>query len=318
MLLQNFQNEKDLEMKSIREGFGDGIVQAASENKDVVVLNADLPGSLKLEKFMQTYPKRFFQIGVAEQNMAGIGTGFELGGKIPFITSFAAFSPGLNFSQIRLACIGHQNIKIVGSHYGLNAGQDGPTAQMESDMAMMKALPGMIIVNPADYNQAIQATLAVTKHIGPAYLRVTREKFPIFINPEAEFEIGKAQVFLEGKDITVIATGSMVYESLMAVEMLVQEGISVEFINLHTVKPIDREAIVCSAQKTGKVVTIEEHNVIGGMGESVASVLAQNLPVKMKIIGIEDRFGISGKFKDLWERFGLDRMSLSEKIRTLL
>lgn len=318
ILKENYKNEKELEQKAIREGFGAGLVSAAEHDENIVVLNADLPGSLKLENFIEKYPKRYFQVGVAEQNMAGIATGLEHYGKVPFITSFAAFSPGLNFSQIRLACLDHQNIKVVGSHYGLNTGPDGSSAQMLSDVAMMKSLAGMTIISPADYNQAIAATQAIAKLNGPAYLRVTRAKFPVFINPEVEFEIGKGQLLIEGSDVTVITTGSMVYETLMAATQLVEQGKSIEVINIHTVKPLDEEIIIKSAQKTGKVVVIEEHNIWGGLGESVARVLGEKHPTPLKLIGMNDQFGESGEHKELWKKYGFDRDSLQNKILELL
>lgn len=317
-LLDNYLNETNLEKKAIREGFGKGIVEAARENDKVVVLNADLPGSLKLEEFIKEFPDRYIQVGVAEQNMAGIGTGLAHYGKVPFITSFAAFNPGVNFSQIRLATMGHQNLKVVGSHYGLNTGPDGASAQMLEDVAMMKALAGMTLVNPADYTQAMQATKALSNFDGPAYLRVTREKFPVFLREDSDFEIGKAQKLLEGDKLTVIATGSIVYEALKVAEQLVSEGITVDFLNIHTIKPLDNEAIIESARKTGKVIVIEEHNIWGGLGESVSRVLGENSPVKVKCIGVEDKFGESGGMKELWKKYGLDRESLIEKIRQFM
>lgn len=307
--LQNWQNEDQLDQKAIRDGFGDGIVREAAKNEQIVVLNADLPSSLRLEQFIETFPERYIQIGVAEQNMAGIATGLSHYGKIPFITSFAAFNPALNFAQIRTAAMSKLNLKVISSHYGLNVGPDGASAQMESDVAMMKAIPGTTILIPADYNQAIQATQALAIHKGIDQLRVTRAKFPVFINPESDFEIGKAQKLMEGEDLTIVATGSMVYETLKAVE-----GMNVDFLNIHTVKPLDEGAIIESVRKTGKVVVIEEHNIWGGLGESVARVISENHPVKMKIIGIQDTFGESGEHKELWEKYGLSRNHIREKI----
>lgn len=317
-LYENYQNESELEVKAIREGFGKAIVDVANQNDKIYVLNADLPGSLKLEPFIEQHREKYVQVGVAEQNMAGIATGLEHLGKIPFITTFAAFSPGVNFSQIRLACIGNQNLKIVGSHYGLNVGKDGASAQMNADVAMMKALPNMAVINAGDYNQAIQATHAIANHKGPAYLRITREKFPVFMNPLSTFEIGKAQKLIEGDDLTIIATGSMVYEAIQSALMLGDEGVSVDLINMHTVKPIDEEAIIESAKKTGKVVVIEEHNVWGGLGESVARVLGENCPTKLKLIGVQDTFGESGSHRDLWKKYGLDRDTIVANIKLLL
>ncbi len=261
MLLSNWSDESSLTKKSIRAGWGEGIVQLARRNPNVVVLNADLPGSLKLEGFIHEFPERYFQVGVAEQNMAGIATGMAHAEKIPFITSFAAFNPGLNFSQIRLAAMSHLPLKVVGSHYGLNVGPDGASAQMEADIAMMRALPRVRVFSPADYNQAIQMVAAIAEGSDTDYIRVTRADFPVFLDPAVPVELGKAQKLLDGKDITLIATGSMVYESLQVAQMLIAAGKSVEVLNIHTIKPIDRESIIASAQKTGKVVVMEEHNI---------------------------------------------------------
>lgn len=260
MLLSHWSDESALTKKSIRAGWGEGIVQLARKNPNVVVLNADLPGSLKLEGFIHEFPERYFQVGVAEQNMAGIATGMAHAGKIPFITSFAVFSPGLNYSQIRLAAMSHLPLKVVGSHYGLNSGPDGASAQMTEDIAMMRALPNVRVFSPADYNQAIQMVAAMAEGHEVDYIRVTRADFPVFLD-ESPIEIGKAQKLLDGNDVTIIATGSMVYEALKVSEMLIAAGKSVDFLNIHTIKPIDRDSIVTSAQKTGKVVVVEEHNI---------------------------------------------------------
>jgi transketolase len=241
-LLPNWSDESALTKKSLRAGWGDGIVSLASKNSQVVVLNADLPGSLKLEKFIEQFPERYIQVGVAEQNMAGIASGMALAGKIPFITSFAAFSPGLNFSQIRLAAMSHLPLKIIGSHYGLNVGPDGASAQMESDIALMRSVPSVRVFSPADYTQTIQLIQAIGEHPATDYVRVTRADFPVFL--DGDFEIGKAQKLLDGTDITIIATGSMVYESLMVAKELVAIGKTVDFLNIHTIKPLDRESII--------------------------------------------------------------------------
>ncbi len=313
-LLDNFEEESSLEKRAIREGFGEAIVRVGAKNEDVVVLNADLPGSLKLEGFMEAFPERFLQIGVAEQNMASIAVGLSHYGKIPFITSFASFSPGLNFAQIRIGAIKNQNIKVVSSHYGLNVGADGSSAQMESDVAMMKAIPGMVIVNPADFNQAKTLTHLITQIQGPCYMRLTREKFPVFINIEAPTEIGKLQKLIEGDELTVIATGSMVYETLQAVLSLPDQGKGIELLNLHTIKPIDEESILESANKTGRVLVVEEHNIWGGVGESIARILSEKYPVPVMIIGINDTFGESGDHRSLWKKYGLDREVIKNEI----
>lgn len=307
MLLPNWSDESALQKKSMRAGWGDGIVQLARKNPNVVVLNADLPGSLKLEWFIHEFPERYFQVGVAEQNMAGIGTGMAHAGKIPFITSFAAFSPGLNYSQIRLAAMSHLPLKIVGSHYGLNVWPDGASAQMIEDIAMMRALPGVRVFSPADYNQAIQMVTAMGESSTTEYIRVTRSDFPVYLDPTIPLEIGKAQKLLDWNDITIIATGSMVYESLMVAQSLIQAGKTVDFLNIHTIKPLDAESIIASAQKTGKVVVIEEHNIHGWLWDAVASVLSENHPTKLLKIGINDTFGESGTHRELWKKYGLDR-----------
>lgn len=313
MLLSNWSDEASLTKKSIRAGFGEGVLQLAKKNPNVVVLNADLPGSLKLEKFIETFPDRYFQIGVAEQNMAGVGTGMAHAGKIAFITSFAAFSPGLNFSQIRLAAMSHVPLKVVGSHYGLNTWPDGASAQMEGDIAMMRAIPSVRVFCPADYNQAIQMVDLMASGTGVDYIRVTRSDFPIFLE-ETPIELGKAQKLLEGNDITFIATGSMVYEALKVAEMYMAQGKTIDFLNIHTIKPLDSEAICASASKTKKVVVFEEHNIHWGLGDAVASVLSEWCPTKILKIGIQDTFAESGSHRDLWKKYGLDREVMFAKI----
>jgi len=317
-LLENYKNESDLEKRAIRDGFGEAIVQVGAKNEDVVVLNADLPGSLRLGDFMEAFPERFLQIGVAEQNMASIAVGLSHYGKVPFITSYPAFSPGLNIAQIRIGAIRRQNIKIVSTHYGLHVGPDGASAQMESDIAMMKAIPGMIIVNPADFNQAKTLTHLISENNLPCYMRLAREKFPIFLNQDAHTEIGKAQKLLEGDKLTVISTGSMVYETIQAILSLPDQGAGVEFLNLPTIKPLDEQAILESAQKTGKVIVVEEHNIWGGVGESIARVISENHPVPVKIIGMNDTFGESGDFRELWKKYGLSREAIGETIAKAL
>lgn len=317
-LVENYQNESELTKRAIRDGFGEGIVEVGSDNKSVVVLNADLPGSLKLNSFIEAFPDRFFQVGVAEQNMASIAVGLSHYGKVPFITSFTAFSPGLNFSQIRIGAMSGQNVKVVSSHYGLHVGPDGASAQMESDIAMMKAIPNMVIVNPADFNQAQTLTHLITRENGPCYLRLTREKFPVFLNPDAHTEIGKAQKLSEGDKLTVIATGSIVYETMQAILSLPDQGAGIELLNLHTIKPLDEEAIVESVRKTGKVVIVEEHNIWGGVGESVTRIISEKYPVPIKIIGINDTFGESGDFRELWKKYGLSREAIGKIITKVL
>jgi transketolase len=318
MLLPNWSDESALTKKAIRAGWGEGIVQLARRNSNVVVLNADLPGSLKLEGFIHEFPERYFQVGVAEQNMAGIATGMAHAGKVPFITSFAAFNPGLNYSQIRLAAMSHLPLKVVGSHYGLNAGPDGASAQMIEDIAMMRALPEIRVFSPADYNQTIQMVAAMAEGKGTDYIRVTRADFPVFLDPSIPLEIGKAQKLLDGNDVTIIATGSMVYEALKVSEMIAATGKTVDFLGIHTIKPLDAEAIIASATKTGKVIVMEEHNIHGGLGDAVASVLSENHPTKLLKIGINDTFGESGTHRELWKKYGLDRTVIFPKIENWL
>jgi transketolase len=317
-LVKNFKNESELDKKATREAFGLAIVSVANENDDVVVLNADLPGSLKLQDFIEVFPERYLQIGVAEQNMASIAVGLSHYGKIPFITSYAAFSPGLNIAQIRTGAIKNQNFKIVSSHYGLNIGPDGASAQMESDIAMMKAIPNMVIVNPADFNQTKTMTHLISRTKGPAYLRLTREKFPVFLQENAHTEIGKVQKLLSGDKLTVIATGSMVYETLQAILEADKDGGNIELLNLHTIKPLDNEGILSSVKKTGKLLIVEEHNIWGGVGESISRIVAENYPVMTKIIGIDDTFGESGEHRRLWEKYGLDRKKIALHLHDLL
>ena len=314
MLLPNWSDETSLQKKSIRAGWGEGIVQLARKNSNVVVLNADLPGSLKLEKFIEEFPNRYFQVWVAEQNMAGIATGMAHAGKIPFITSFAAFNPGLNYSQIRLAAMSHLSLKVVGSHYGLNVGPDGASAQMIEDIAMMRALPGVRVLSPADYGQAIQMVAAMADGGGTDYIRVTRADFPVFLDASIPIEIGKAQKLLDGSDITIIATGSMVYESLMVAKIFQDSWKSVDFLNIHTIKPLDADAIIASAEKTGKVVVVEEHNIEWGLWDAVASVLSEKHPTRLLKIGINDTFGESGTHRELWMKYWLDRKVMFPRI----
>ncbi len=318
MLLPTWWEEATLTKKSLRAGWGDSIVELAQKNPQIVVLNADLPWSLKLEKFIEQFPDRYVQVGVAEQNMAGIASGLARAGKIPFITSFAAFSPGLNFSQIRLAAMSHLSLKIIGSHYGLHVGPDGASAQMESDIALMRSLPWVRVFSPADYHQTIRMVYEMVDGPGVDYMRVTRTDFPIFLEKDAEFEIGKVQKLLDGKDLTFVATGSMVYESLMVARELMNEGVSIDFLNIHTIKPLDRDWIIASASKTKNVVVFEEHNIEGWLGDAVASALSENMPTRLLKIGINDTFGESGWHRELWEKYGLSRSKMLPYIRAWL
>ena len=292
--------------KDTRSGFGDGILEAARENKNIVALTADLAGSLKLNGFIKEFPERFIQCGIAEANMMGIAAGLTIGGKIPFTTTFANFSTGRVYDQIRQSiAYSGKNVKICASHAGLTLGEDGATHQILEDIGMMKMLPGMTVIVPADYNQTKAATKAIAKHEGPVYLRFGRPVWPIFTKEE-DFVIGKAQKISEGKDISIFACGHLVWTAIEAGKILETRGISVEIINIHTIKPLDTEAVLASIKKTGCAVTAEEHNIIGGLGDSIAQVAAKNWPVPIEYIGTNDTFGESGKPKDLLVKYGLD------------
>ena len=292
--------------KDTRSGFGDGILEAARENKNIVALTADLAGSLKLNGFIKEFPERFIQCGIAEANMMGIAAGLTIGGKIPFTTTFANFSTGRVYDQIRQSiAYSGKNVKICASHAGLTLGEDGATHQILEDIGMMKMLPGMTVIVPADYNQTKAATKAIAKYEGPVYLRFGRPVWPIFTKEE-DFVIGKAHKIVEGKDISIFACGHMVWTAIEAGKVLEAKGISVEIINIHTIKPLDEKAVLASIKKTGCAVTVEEHNIIGGLGDSIAQVAAKNWPVPIEYIGTNDTFGESGKPTDLLVKYGLD------------
>ncbi|MET0635729.1 MAG: transketolase family protein [Chitinophagaceae bacterium] len=292
--------------KDTRSGFGDGIVEAARKNPNVVALTADLAGSLKLNQFIKEFPERFVQCGIAEANMIGIGAGMTIGGKIPFTTTFANFSTGRVYDQIRQSvAYSNKNVKICASHAGLTLGEDGATHQILEDIGLMKMLPGMTVIVPCDYAQTKAATEAIAEYEGPVYLRFGRPVWPIFTK-ESDFKIGKAQVFSEGTDVSIFACGHLVWIAIQAGIELQAKGLSVEVINIHTIKPLDEEAILKSLKKTKCAVTAEEHNIIGGLGDAVAQVAAKNFPVPIEYVGTKDTFGESGTPKDLLKKYGLD------------
>jgi transketolase len=294
------------EKKDTRSGFGAGLHELGKSNSSVVALCADLTGSLKMDAFKKEFPERFFQIGIAEANMMGIAAGLAIGGKIPFTGTFANFSTGRVYDQIRQSiAYSGKNVKICASHAGLTLGEDGATHQILEDIGMMKMLPGMTVIVPCDYQQTKAATIALGSHEGPAYLRFGRPTWPVFIAPDRPFTIGKADVMTEGKDVTVFACGHMVWLALEAEAKLAEKGISVEVINIHTIKPLDVEAVLASVKKTRCVVTCEEHQVNGGLGDSIAQVLSRNLPLPMEMIAVQDSFGESGKPTDLLKKYGL-------------
>ena len=300
---------KDIQVtgnKDTRSGFGDGILEAARENENIVALTADLAGSLKLNGFIKEFPERFIQVGIAEANMMGIAAGLTIGGKIPFTTTFANFSTGRVYDQIRQSiAYSGKNVKICASHAGLTLGEDGATHQILEDIGMMKMLPGMTVVVPADYNQTKAATKAIAKTNGAVYLRFGRPVWPIFTKEE-DFVLCKAHQLSDGKDVSIFACGHMVWTAVEAGKILQEKGISVELINIHTIKPLDTGAILASIKKTGCAVTAEEHNIFGGLGDSIAQVAATNHPIPIEYIGTKDTFGESGKPAELLVKYGLD------------
>jgi transketolase len=299
------------EKKDTRSGFGAGLAELGRTNPNVVALCADLIGSLKMDKFIEENPERFFQTGIAEANMMGIAAGLTIGGKIPFTGTFANFSTGRVYDQIRQSiAYSGKNVKICASHAGLTLGEDGATHQILEDIGLMKMLPGMTVINTCDYNQTKAATMAIADYDGPVYLRFGRPAVPIFTSADQKFEIGKAVKLTEGNDVTIVATGHLVWEALEASKVLNEKGISAEVINIHTIKPLDEKAILDSVTKTGCIVTAEEHNIIGGLGESVARTLSMHKPTPQEFVGTNDTFGESGTPAQLMEKYGLNSNSI--------
>jgi len=305
--------------KDTRSGFGAGLTELGKNNDKVVALCADLTGSLKMDEFKANHPERFFQVGIAEANMMGLAAGLTIGGYIPFTGTFANFSTGRVYDQIRQSiAYSGKNVKICASHAGITLGEDGATHQILEDIGLMKMLPGMTVINTCDFNQTKAATLAIAKYQGPVYLRFGRPKVPNFTPEEQTFEIGKAVKLLDGSDVTIIATGHLVWEALEAANELEDAGVSCEVINIHTIKPIDRKAILQSAAKTGCVVTAEEHNYLGGLGESVARVLAEERPTPQEFVATQDTFGESGTPAQLMEKYGLNAASIVKAVRKVM
>jgi transketolase len=301
--------------KDTRSGFGAGMTELGRSNPKVVALCADLVGSLKIQGFIDENPERFFQVGIAEANMMGIAAGLTIGGYIPFTGTFANFSTGRVYDQIRQSiAYSGKNVKICASHAGLTLGEDGATHQILEDIGMMKMLPGMTVINPCDFNQTKAATVAIAEHEGPVYLRFGRPKVPNFTPEDQKFEIGKALMLQEGRDVTIVATGHLVWEALVAAEKLEAQGISVEVIDIHTIKPLDSEAILRSVKKTGCLVSAEEHNYYGGLGESIARTLATHHPVPQEFIATNDTFGESGTPAQLMEKYGLNNKAIERAV----
>ena len=305
-------------MKDTRSGFGAGLTELGKNNKNVVALCADLTGSLKMNDFKDNHPDRFFQVGIAEANMIGIAAGMTIGGKIPFTGTFANFSTSRVYDQIRQSvAYSNKNVKICASHAGLTLGEDGATHQVLEDIGMMKMLPHMTVINTCDFNQTKAATIAIAEHLGPVYLRFGRPKVPNFTDENQKFEIGKAVTLEEGNDLTIIATGHLVWEAIEACKALKEININAEVINIHTIKPLDRDAIIKSVKKTKCVVTAEEHMLNGGLGESIAQLLSRELPTPLEMVGVNDTFGESGTPRQLMEKYGLtssDIVKASKKV----
>jgi transketolase len=307
------------EKKDTRSGFGAGLTELGNKNTNVVALCADLTGSLKMNQFEKDNPERFFQIGIAEANMMGIAAGLTIGGKIPFTGTFANFSTGRVYDQIRQSiAYSGKNVKICASHAGVTLGEDGATHQILEDIGLMKMLPGMVVINPCDYNQTKAATMAIAEHFGPVYLRFGRPAVPVFTPKDQNFEIGKAIKLTDGSDVTIVATGHLVWEALEASKELNSMGISAEVINIHTIKPLDEDAILKSVSKTGCLVSAEEHNYYGGLGESISRVLALNNPVPQEFVATNDTFGESGTPSELMKKYGLDSHAITMKSKKVI
>ena len=314
MIKIDYSNQKDT-----RSGFGAGMVELGKTNPDVVALCADLIGSLKLDKFIENHPERFFQCGIAEANMIGIAAGLTIGGKIPFASTFANFATGRVYDQIRQSvAYSGKNVKIAAPHAGLTLGEDGATHQILEDIGLMQMLPGFTVINPCDYNQTKAATIAAANHQGPVYLRFGRPKWPVFTPEDQEFVIGKAWKISEGKDVSIFATGHMVVKAIEAANQLEEQGISAEVINIHTIKPLDREAVIESVRKTGCAVTAEEHQRLGGLGSAIAQVLAEEHPVPLSFVAVQDSFGESGTTEQLLTKYGLQASNIVEAARSVI
>ncbi|PLX10650.1 MAG: transketolase [Marinilabiliales bacterium] len=305
--------------KDTRSGFGAGLYELGKNNENVIALCADLTGSLKMNQFADEFPERFVQCGIAEANMMGVAAGLTIGGKIPFAGTFANFATGRVYDQIRQSiAYSDKNVKICASHAGLTLGEDGATHQIMEDIGLMKMLPGMVVINPCDYNQTKAATIAISEYVGPVYLRFGRPKVPNFTPEDQSFEIGKAVMLTEGSDITIVATGHLVWKAIEAAEILEEKGISVEIINIHTIKPLDEEAILKSVSKTKAIVAAEEHLLHGGLGDSVAQLLGRKMPTPMEMVAVDDKFGESGKPEELLTKYGIDTINIVSAAESVL
>ncbi len=311
--------EKDVEQAGTRDGYGQGLMELGETNQDVVVLTADLAESTRVEEFGKKYPGRFVECGVAEQNMMGIAAGLALSGKIPFVSSYAVFSPGRSWDQLRVSvCYTQANVKVAGAHTGISVGPDGATHQALEDIAIVRTLPNIVVEVPCDVNEARKTTLAAAKHKGPFYFRFGRDKTPVITSKDAPFEVGKAEVLRDGDDVTIVACGPLVFQSLLAADQLDKKGISVRVINNHTIKPIDTLTLAKAAKETGAIVTVEEHQVMGGMGSAVAEALAKTYPVPMEFIGMQNTFGESGTGAQLYEKYSMSTDAIIAAVQSVI
>lgn len=309
----------DITSESMRKGFGRGLKQAGEEDLRVVALAADLTESVQMQLFKESFPERFVQVGVAEQNLVTVASGMASVGKIPFAGSYAAFSPGRNWEQIRTTiCLNDQPVKIVGSHAGISVGPDGATHQMLEDIALMRVLPNMVVIAPGDSIEAEKATMAIAQNNKPSYLRLAREASPVFTTPLTQFEIGKAYVLREGRDVTLLGTGTMTYRCLLAAEKLAKDGVSAEVVHVPTIKPLDEKTILGSTKKTGRVVTVEEAQIAGGFGSAISELLSEKQPMQVLRIGMKDEFGESGSAEELYDKFGLSVKSIVNSIHSFV
>ena len=316
-ILENIYEK--VEKVPTRDGLGKALVELGATNPKVAVLCCDLAESTRVHWFAEKYPERYFQVGVAEQNLAGLGAGMAAEGFIPFIASYAVFSPGRNWDQIRVSiCYSENNVKIIGAHAGISVGPDGATHQALEDMAIMRVLPNMTVLSPTDWLEAKKATIAMAQMQGPAYIRLSRDKVPVITSEETPFEIGKAEIFRDGTDLSIVASGQLVYEALIAAKQLEKEGIFARVINNHTIKPIDKATLISAAKETGAIVTAEEHQVHGGLGSAVAEVIGENYPVPIKYVAVNDRFGESGAPDELMAKFGLKSQDIIKKAKEAL
>ncbi len=318
-LQKNILDQEKIKKIPTRDGYGKGLVWAGKKNKNVVVLCADLTNSTRVAEFKEKFPKRFIECGIAEQNMMGLAAGMALAGKVPFVSSFSVFSPGINWSQLRVSvCQNNANVKIAGSHSGISVGEDGMSHQGLEDIAITRCLPGIIVLAPCDFEETKKAVLKAVEYNGPVYIRFERPATPTLTTQKTPFKIGEAEIFRKGKDITIVACGPLLYNALIAAEKLSKRGIQVEVINSHTIKPIDKKTLIKSAKKTKAVITLENHQIIGGLGSAVAEVLSKNYPVPIEIMGVQDKWGESGKPDELIEKYNLDVNSIIKAIKKTL